>query len=352
MRTLIVGDMHFRSELPYAHAFKDGRRGEWEHLKIVIHDEARKCDAVVLMGDNLNSRNNGSTVLREFIEFLKGFGDKPVHILIGNHERAGGFTALDFLDRVKHPNWHVYSEITYVDMGGQTAVMIPYVTPGSLGVADIAEANARVESLMRKADFAFAHHVIEGAAWGGGSWKDVEKFEVTLPLEMMQKYYRHAFAGHIHESQIIGDNYAYLVGSAFTSEVGEEGKYIWILNDFNNPEKSEVGTNVKRIPLPVRGIYKTFFNRLPSDSSILKIPDHSIVKCIVTDRLLNIDKVKENLKRFDAAIIVEQYPNEREKVHFEEGTLDLGVDNMLKVYADARSINYAELKEGFDIVRK
>lgn len=342
MRTLIIGDAHFRSELPYASSFKDGRRGEWEDVKNAILEAAKDCDNVVLMGDNLNSRNNSSTVLREFVEFLKGFGDKQVYVLCGNHERSGGVTAIDFLDRMKHPNWHVYTEPAQVDMGGQTAMMIPYVTPGSLGVKDIAEANALVSRVSLPSDYAFAHHTIQGTTWGGGSWEDVTKFEVTLPLEEMKKKFGLSFAGHIHEKQKLDDR-VFVVGSMFTSEVGEHGKSVWIVD----------GGAVKEIPLPVRPIYKV---NVQQAKSYAYIPKNAIVKAVVSDPFFNNTEgrasIREMFAHVDALLIVESYPRQREKMHFEEGALDLSVENMLKVYAEARKIDLATLQHGFDILRK
>ena len=70
MRICIIGDQHFRFQLPYAAAFKDDRRGEWEAVKKTITDAAEYCDGVVFLGDNLNSRHNHSSVNREFVEFV------------------------------------------------------------------------------------------------------------------------------------------------------------------------------------------------------------------------------------------------------------------------------------------
>ena len=88
MKICIVGDQHFRYQLPYASSFKDGRRAEWEGVKEEIYKTADKCDAVVLLGDNLNTRHNHSSVNREFVDFLVrlGLGNKPVYIISGNHE--------------------------------------------------------------------------------------------------------------------------------------------------------------------------------------------------------------------------------------------------------------------------
>lgn len=81
-----------------------------------------------------------------------------------------------------------------------------------------------------------------------------------------------------------------------------------------------------------------------------EIPAYSIVKCYVTSRETKVEDVKKFLNQFDASIIIEQYPNERSKVHFESGSLDLSMDGLLKLYADAKKISYSDLKYGFDLI--
>ena len=110
MKICIVGDPHFRFQLPYSTALEDGRRSEWEAVKDKIVETAEKCDAVILMGDCFNSKHNHSTVNTEFVNFLHRFGNKEIYILAGNHERYGHQTGLDFIKEMKNPLWHVFTE--------------------------------------------------------------------------------------------------------------------------------------------------------------------------------------------------------------------------------------------------
>lgn len=333
MRILICGDTHFRLEHSYASAFPDGRRSEWEAVKSKIHETAKSCDVVVLLGDNFNLRNNPSVVLREFVEFLKGFEDKPIHILCGNHERTGKNTALDFLQKLNMPNWHVYTDIrSNVQLGDATATFIPYVTPAILGVETKEEAEAIILDLP-KDDLSFVHHTISGT-------KNTEFFnEIILDKNKLEKLFDMSFGGHIHKSERLSSKIL-VTGNIFTQEVGEPSKSIWIWDT-----KTKM---LEEVSLPVRGIYKIVWEERDSKEFI---PLNSIVKCYVTKKETNLDNVKEFLSNFDTSIIIEQYADERVKTHFEDGGLDLGIDNLLKLYAESKKINYEDLKQGFELIK-
>lgn len=338
MRILCVGDQHFRYELPYASAIADGRKGEWETVKQKILDTAKDVDAIVLMGDNFNSRHNHSSVIHEFIQFLKGFGDRPVHILTGNHERYGEHTALDFLHKLGMPSWRIYTRIEqHVQLGdGVTATFIPYQTPAMLGAQTKEAAEDLLRHTLKPDTLSFSHHGIMGA-------KATNFFdrEIVLDRDKMDELFSVSFAGHLHQSEKIG-NHIQMTGSIFTQEIGETGKSIYVWDS--------ISRKTEEIPLPVRGIYKVDWSENPAEI-FGGIPVNSIVKCYVTVRGTDIELVKETLKRFDSGIIIEQYPNERTKVHFEDGGLDLSVEGLLKLYSGARGLNYEDVKAGFELIK-
>lgn len=334
MKICIVGDQHFRLEQPYSSAVSDGRKGEWEAVKKTIHDTAKGCDVIVLLGDGLNARHNNSSVIREFVEFLNGFGDKPIHILIGNHERYGTSTALDFLDKVNHPNWTIYSSVTedvqlFLNV---SATFVPYMTPALMGVETKEDAENILNDL-KKADIAFFHHAITGT-------KNTEFFdEIMIDQSKLKSGF--TFGGHVHKPERLS-NTVIVTGNLMTHEIGEHRKMIWVWDSVTNTALD--------IPLPVREIHKVDWNNDP-DKIFGGIPDNSIVKCIVTIRGTDIDLVHETLKRFDAHLVVEQYQSEREKTHFEGGALDLGIENLLKLYAEAKGVVYEDLKSGFEMIK-
>jgi len=345
MKILICGDQHFRFELPYATAIGDGRRLEWDLVKKTIYDTAQECGSVVLLGDGLNSRHNHSSVIHEFIDFLKGFGDKEIHILAGNHERYGRNTAIDFIKRMNHKKWFIYTEPTETKVCDISAMMIPFMSPALLGVETKDEAVKVLVKTFPKAKFplAFLHHAIGGSSINGKKMDfSIDFFnEIIISRKDLENKFDTIFGGHVHEKQRLSPR-TIVTGSIFTQEVGEHEKSIWTYE----------GDKIEEIPLPVRGIYKMIQDRsywvAPHPASI---PKNSIVKCYVTNRQLDIESIKKFLSEFDAYLLVEQYPNERKKIHFESGTLDLSVDNLLELFAKEKNISYQDLKEGFDLIK-
>jgi len=357
MKICIIPDLHFRLILPYADAFADGRRAEWEAIKQKIHETAESCDAVVLLGDCFNSKNNPSIVIKEFVEFLNGFGDKEVHILAGNHEKNGMNTALDFLAKVGKSNWFVHSSPSRGTVAGIPSFFIPYMTPALLGVETKEEGIVALAALFpsETLPLAFAHHGFSGTKIRGTL---VDEFnEIVLPKDEIEKHFGHTFAGHIHAKQRLSPQIT-MCGSVFTQEVGEHEKSVWLFDSERSAESYELVVNgtslgqtiefIDEIPLPVRGIYKATYEKWKETP----IPEHSIVKCFVTDRATDLEEVKEVLSHYDAAMIVEAYDNEREKTRFDENAvLDLSVDNLLKMLAEAKNISYNDLVSGMELLK-
>lgn len=338
MKILIVGDQHFRFELPYGTALPDGRRAEWEDVKRTIHQTAENCDEIVLLGDGFNARHNHSSVIHEFVDFLKGFKKKPVHILVGNHERYGAATALDFLKRMEVKNWMIYMYPTVgAFSSGLNFFMLPYMSPGLVQAANREEGVKKLLELFPKehTTLAFIHHAITGELVYG-MLADLFN-EIVIPHDILAERFDHVFAGHIHGYQEMEPNIT-VTGSIFSSAVEDNHKSIFIWED----------GKIEKISLPVRGIYKILWGAGGWDH----IPSASIVKCYVTNRENDIEEVKKYLQRFDASVLIEDYPNERQKAHFENNAaLDLSIENLLKLYSEERSINYADLKSGFELIK-
>lgn len=342
MRICCIGDQHFRFQLPYAAAFDDGRRREWQSVIEKIHETAKSCDIVVLLGDNLNMRHNHSSVNREFIKFLNGFGEKDVYIIAGNHERYGMDTAIDFLQNVGKDNWNVYTKPGSVKLGYDTIItFLPYMTPGSLNVENLEEANKIAHLQAPGGTILFHHHVMSGTVWGGAESEHIN--EIVLDRDVLEKRYDWIIGGHIHDAQRLSEK-SLVAGNIFTQEMGEHKKSIFILDT----EKKEI----EEVPLPVRGLHKVFVTttEIPTFDDI---PENSVVKCVVTNR--DVDKVALNkvLEKFDAHIIVEQYSSQREKVNLDDANgLDLSIENLLKVYAQARNVSHHDLEHAFALLEQ
>ena len=82
-----------------------------------------------------------------------------------------------------------------------------------------------------------------------------------------------------------------------------------------------------------------------------KIPKSSIIKAVITSKEINLDEIRTALKKFDAYLLLEQYPSERTKMHFDEGALDFTIENLLKVYSEEKKVDLSVLLEGYSLIK-
>lgn len=338
MKILVVGDAHFRLDLPYGTYFEDGRRGEWGEVKKAIIDASQECDAVVLLGDVLDKRHNHSSVLAELVDFLKALGDKDVHIISGNHEKyEGEKTALDFLKDV-NPRWRVYTKPSFGKIGETTVTFVPYMTNAELTATTKDEAR---NSLMwglsnHETDLMFHHHAMSGHQTLGGL---TDLFnEIVFDKDLLSRNYKMVIGGHIHEPQ--GDENVMVAGSIFSSSAGEMEKRVLVL------DTDTMG--VESLPLPTRPIHSIAFTR---GMELGKIPNRAIVRATIYDPEIGVGYAHEMLSRFDAYALVENYPNERVKAHIENAN-DLSIEGLLRTYAKARDVDESELMSAFDLIKE
>lgn len=341
-KILVIGDLHFRESMSYAEYIADRRVSEKKEVLDFIVSSAHDCEHVVMVGDISDVRNPSSNVTRDIVEFIERFRDKQVWILAGNHDRKGdGTTAIDFLAEIDKPNWHVITRGIRIGekLGNITADFLPYVTKNQLGVATDTEGTAKIMSLIDEmkphSDIIFMHHAISDMMSNGVSTNVFN--EIVMPKTLLESHYKMSVAGHIHRPSF--KDKTLMTGCVFNNEVGEDGKFIW---------KIDEKFKVEKVRLPGRSIY--FFEN-PNVEEFLNYPESSIVKVSLTDRSANVDSIKEGLKRFHASLLIEQYPNERQKTHVVEGgALDLGIENLLKVYAKSKDIDEALLMKGYSLL--
>jgi DNA repair exonuclease SbcCD nuclease subunit len=202
---------------------------------------------------------------------------------------------------------------------------------------DDKEATDKFMETLKPADVAFFHQGITGAKTHGSM---VDLFnELVFPLEKLESLYGKVFSGHIHQHQKIGTK-TQMTGSVFSMEVGDHTKQVYLYDT--------VAKETEAIPLPVRGIFSIQNEEIDRED----IPTSSIVKCTITKKdTFDIDKVKTSLGRFDAYVLIEQYPSERRKLHLEQANMDLDIHSLLRVYANARNVEYNILKEGLDLLQ-
>ena len=89
----------------------------------------------------------------------------------------------------------------------------------------------------------------------------------------------------------------------------------------------------------------------PSIKQLDELPENAIVKVVLTEKDQDIEMIKAKLMWFDAHILVENYPDERTRLHVDEGqTLDLSIPALLDLYAKAKSKDPERLHKAFALV--
>jgi len=334
----IIGDTHFKESLGYSDYVKDGRKQEKEDILSFIVESFKDCDQIVFLGDQLNSKNNMSEVIRDFISFVERFGDKEVYIISGNHEKKGdGTTAIDFMKEITRSNWHIITQPLNTYMDGKAVTFLPYMNKAELVAMDDAEATAKIMSILLPGDLLFLHHAISDSDTVSG--QNTNMFhEAVLPRNELENRYKLVIGGHIHSPQYKGKTI--VTGSIFNNEAGETEKYIW---------KISKGLSAEKIKLPGRPIHNI---TNPSPDLIDQLEDRSIVKVTLTDKGIDVSYIEEKLKRFDAYLLLEQYPNQRKKLHFDSGAIDFSIENLLKMYAEEKGVDLGKLMTGFELIKQ
>lgn len=337
VKILAIGDVHWKINLSYSGYVKDGRNKEGKEIIDFIVDSANDCDHIVFLGDFFNARNNSSEVNRQAVELLERFKEKHVYIIVGNHDKSGdGKTAIDFLSEIKHPNWHIFTKPHDTQIGNLKASFLPYMLKSELGTENDEQSTEKIIQDLPGGDILFTHHSISDTTFNGISTNTLK--EVVLPKVELEKKYKQIIAGHIHAPGVFGRTL--LTGSVFNSEVNEIEKFIW---------KIDENLKIEQARLPGRGIYKM---TNPTTEELAKLPKESIVKVMITKKEINIEEIKDNLTRFDASLILENYPDERKKMHnIQEGALDFSLENLLKMYSGERKIDLSKLLKGFELIK-
>ena len=328
---LVVGDLHLRDRLGYADLIPDGRKSEEKDILDFIVNSANGCNTVVFMGDNLNAKNNTSAVINKFVNLIERFGNRQIYILAGNHEKfANGNSAIDFLREVNKPNWHIITKKIEKHEG---MVFLPFFTPPE---------RHNMEELDKfEGDILFAHHAIGNTTTETKAMAELFN-EPIINREMAEKKFQLVIGGHVHKPQVI--NRTVITGSVFNNEVGEVGKSIWKI--------ATLDMNYYELDLPGRKIIKL---ENPTDLDLLARPN-TIVKVVITDRKLSsrIPEIKRTLreetKNGGAGIVIERYPNERTKVHFEEGMLEFPIEKLIEIYAVQKKLDPKKLLSAYNLI--
>jgi len=335
-KILVLGDIHWKDNLGYSQYIKDGRESEKKEVLDFIIKQSDDCETIVFGGDQFNQRNPLSETIKEFTEFLERFKNKEIYIIAGNHEiKSNGETAIDYLKTITSKNWHIVTD-KIEKIGYMT--FCPYFNKSVLGVKTDLAATKKITEQFSKNDILFVHHAISGTTTTSGVETTIFH-EPILSKKELEKLFQLVVGFHVHKPQC--DGKTIISGSIFNQESGEHGKYIWKIG-----EKLEV----EQIKLPGRGVYKLDNPTIPE---LLEIPEHSIVKVILTEKIAkeNMAAINVELERFDAALLLEQYPSERKKLKVVDNILDYSVDKLLEVYSLEKKVDLSKLKSAFELIK-
>lgn len=332
----IISDLHLKQNLSYSDLIKDGREKEEKEILDFVVASLSDCEKIVFVGDLFHSRTNSSEVVRKLVNFIEKFGGKEVYIISGNHcKLSNGKTSLDFLKEIKNPKWHIITNIEKIE----DFVFCPFLSKSELEVKENEAGKKKIMGMLPEGKILFHHYAMTGSKTGTGALADMFD-EIVLDRNVLKKKFDLTVGGHIHSSNFKEN--VIVTGSIFTDQINEKEKFIWKID--------ENTLKVKQIKLPCREIHGL---ENPVDNDFDKIPVQSIVKVVLTDPKLKdkIEGIKEKLKKFDASVLLEQFPSERKKAHFDDKLLDFGILQLLEIYAKQKKVDIKKLKKAFELIQ-
>jgi len=337
----IIGDLHLKEKLGYSEFFPDGRVEEKNKILDEIVNDLSDCESIVMMGDQLNARNNPSSVLKELVALMERFQNKHIYVIAGNHEKFGdGKSAIDFLKEIKNKNWTIVTDTCEnVVIDGMNCVLCPYFSKAELGVKDDEEGKKLLMEILNKktGKILFCHQTISSFITSSNCLTDSFN-EIILSKKELEKKFDKIFAGHIHKPQ--NDGNTVLCGSIFNNEIGEDGKFIFTVDK---------DLTVNKIKLPGVSIIKV---ENPTLASLEKIDKNSLVKLFFDKKSEEIDAIREYCRNnFKASIIIESLKTERSKTKAIKGELDFSIENLIKIYAKEKKLKIEDLLEAYELIR-
>lgn len=338
MKLGLIPDIHFREFLSYNDYIEGGREKEENKILDFIIDSFKLCEGIVFLGDIFDSKTPSSTVIKKAVNFIERFEGKDIYIILGNHDLIFGGTksSLDFLKEIKSKKWHIIDKITEID----DLTFMPYFLKQNFNVDTNEEAAKLLVKKLKPNKILFGHSAVSSTKVKSGSTDFFN--EIVLSRADLEKKFSLIVMGHIHSPSITGNTV--ILGSVFTSEVGETQKYIMELNTKT--------LKYKQIELPGRPIFKV---ENPTKEILDKLDKHSIVKAVITEKLTSIkmEEVKEMLGKFDAHLIIEQIESKRKKMHFGEGesVLEWSVEQLLEMYGKEKDVSIEKLKLAFELIK-
>lgn len=195
-----------------------------KHPKIYDQMQARICDLirdndfdfVVVLGDVFHYHDvvHVQTLTRVqgfFDAILDALGDKPLYVLVGNHDMINNqqFMGKQHALQTMHgrDRLHIVESTTTLDLDGHTFGFVPYVPNGRFG-------EALRYADVTKCDYTciFAHQEFKGARLGPMVSKHGDEWAKTDPL---------VISGHVHDAHSPQPNIIY-VGTPVQHSFGED----------------------------------------------------------------------------------------------------------------------------------
>lgn len=334
----VISDLHLKENMPYSHAVPDGRRAEKAEVMAEVNRILKECGHVVLLGDMLDSRNNPSSVVREFTAFMENLGKRQVYLVAGNHERlSDGSTALDYLKELgDRPNWHLITDVETLRIDNLNCVFMPFKLNTSTEM-DICR--DRLLDEAGRGDILFTHHSVSDIQLHGGLTDDFRS-EPVLPRTTLEQRFKLVVGGHIHIPQTAGKTW--VVGGVFTSESGEALKRVLTIN---------TGTlEVSSHKLPVHPIISL------TDPDSDSLPDKAICHITVTEDyskdLIRMCRLNDTLPTLYGYRLTVMKNRARRMSDAVPGFETMPMERMLEEYAKAKKIDFSLLKEAWELIRK
>jgi DNA repair exonuclease SbcCD nuclease subunit len=351
MKIGIIGDPHFRQQLSYADTLPDHRITENQDVLDAAVKALKDCDSIVFMGDNFDVKTNGNEVIRDFTAFVERFTGKNIYILAGNHEKsANGVSAIDYLKKIKNPKWKVITD-TVTTIGELT--FCPYFFRQELQMENNQEATEKLVRMIytaseptppfqpKKARFLFVHHAISDTLTVNNASTNLFD-EIVLPKKELESYFEFLIGGHIHRPGQYGNTL--IAGSLFSQEAGDRNNKVWT---FDTETKKVTGH-----AMPTRPIIKLDEGTAKALEDTFKLTkNYAIVKVVLTRKIPDVDMeaLKKAGAKFDAFILQEQYPREREKKSAtEDNLLEANIETLIRHYALTKKLDPKVLLEAWE----
>lgn len=256
---MFLGDVHFRSDKPY------WRKACEEFLEwFRTWKENNKDNALILLGDLVDTSVNGGTVIEYLERFYNYSNFKEIHICVGNHDvkKINGETQLAYEFYLRKPNVFIYKESTEVKIGDKKALFCPYYLGQDKNGLTMSEKYSHISTnkklFSNDYDFVVGHMCGEDCSYPGA-------IDCISNLDDVSG---RVILGHIHSRFTNPRRY---IGSVFAEKKNE--------NDSSRCYFYLEGDTWGEVKLPVFNefINVSYPNELPNTDAI--VPIYTILNC-------------------------------------------------------------------------